>query len=404
MHPEVTSDKPGRCPKCNMFLEPVKDSTKTAPDGRGEVSPDAMEGHDMSDMGEAPVPGLVPVTIEPERLQLIGVKTAAVTRRSIGGGTGIVGFVTPDETRLRNVNIRVNGWVADLFVNETGQYIEAGEPLLTIYSQELYQAEQDFMVARDALTRDSTDVALMKMRWDIFFAARERLHLLGLSESQIDAIEGLDSPSPQLMIRSPFSGYVLEKNVLPGQYISPDQNLFTIADLSRVWVLGDVYEQDVRSVRVGQKASTRLSAFPGEVFEGKIAYVYPSVSEKTRTMKVRIEIANPKMRLRPGMYAQVELEGKAGDGALTVPSDAILDNGDIQYAFIVHPGGHFEPRQVSVGQGSDDFIEVTSGLHEGELVATSANFLLDSESRLQAAISGMGSGAPESPAGGEHVH
>jgi Cu(I)/Ag(I) efflux system membrane fusion protein len=342
-----------------------------------------------NDMGEAPVPGLVPVTIEPERQQLIGVRTGYVERRSLGASTDIVGTVTPDESRMKNINTRVKGWVVDLYVNKTGQYVEAGAPLLSIYSQELYQAEQDFMVARDALKRGSTDQALTDMRNQIYFAAKERLRLSGLSDDQITEIENSNTPNSQLILKSPFSGYVLDKSVLPGQYLTPNQNLLTIADLSHVWVLGDVYEQDIANIRTGQKALMHLAAFPGEDFEGTIGYIYPSLSEQTRTLKVRLEFANPSNRIRPGMYAEISLKG-SGRPTLAVPSDAILDGGsDQQYAFVIHDGTHFEPRLVKTGRSSDDYVEIKSGLHEGEQIVTSANFLIDSESRLKAAVSGM---------------
>jgi multidrug efflux pump subunit AcrA (membrane-fusion protein) len=401
MHPEVTSDKPGRCPKCGMYLEPVSaDSTKAAPQDSAESdNMDDMEGmpgmgssemrsDTMSDMGKAPVPGLVPITIEPERLQLIGIRTAPVEKRSLGDKIDIVGFVTPDETHMSNVNARISGWVVDLFVDKTGQYIQAGEPLMSLYSQDLYQAEQDFMVARDALKNGSSDSVLISMRRQIFGAARQRLNLLGLTESQIDELEKTDLPSAQMTIVNSFSGYVLEKNVLPGQYLSPNQTLFTIADLSNVWVLGDVYEQDISYVHANQKAYMTLTSFPGERFQGRIAYVYPSVSEKTRTLKVRLQFPNPSLRIKPGMYADVEID-RSRDQVLAVPAGAVLDGGDVQYAFVVHDGKHFEPRKVTVGRSSDDWVEILSGLEPGEEVVTSANFLIDSESRLKAAVAGM---------------
>jgi RND family efflux transporter MFP subunit len=424
MHPEVTSDKPGDCPKCGMHLEPVSaDSTKAAPQDSAESSQmDDMKGmpgmesselksDTMSDMGKAPVPGLVPITIEPERLQLIGIRTAPVEKRSLGDKIDIVGFVTPDETHMSNVNSRISGWVVDLFVDKTGQYVQAGEPLMSLYSQDLYQAEQDFMVARDALKNSSSDSVLMSMRRQIHSAARQRLNLLGLTESQIDELEKTDLPSAQMTIVSPFSGYVLEKNVLPGQYLSPNLTLFTIADLSNVWVLGDVYEQDIPYVHANQKAYMTLTAFPGEKFQGRIAYVYPSVSEKNRTLKVRLQFPNPSLRIKPGMYADVEID-RSRDQVLAVPAGAVLDGGDVQYAFVVHDGRHFEPRKVTVGRSSDDWVEILSGLEPGEEVVTSANFLIDSESRLKAAVAGM-AGMPgmnesaaksKEPVSFEHAH
>jgi Cu(I)/Ag(I) efflux system membrane fusion protein len=201
-----------------------------------------------------------------------------------------------------------------------------------------------------------------------------------------------------MWVRSPFSGYVLEKNVVEGQYIGPDQNLFSIVDLSKIWVLADVYERDLGKVKIGQKVRMTSTAYPGEPFEGKVGFMYPAVSEQTRTLKIRMEFANPALQLRPGMYAEVELEG-SGEPVLAVSAEAVMDGGDLQYAFVVHNGTHFEPRLLTIGRRSNDFMEVLSGLSEGELVITSANFLIDSESRLKAAIAGMGGTQPNAHAG-----
>jgi membrane fusion protein, copper/silver efflux system len=387
MHPDVTSDEPGRCPQCKMFLVPAKsDTTSTGPAKTGMAIPD--NNSDMSDMGKAPVNGLVPVTIEPERLQLIGLKTGKAEYRSIGGGTELLGYITPDESRIKNVTTRVSGWAQTLFVNQTGQYIEAGKPLLSIYSQELYQAEQDFMVARNAVNGKSSDQSLGEMRKQIYGAARERLILMGLNDDQINEIEKLESPSTQIMIKSPFSGYILEKSILQGQYIGPEQNLFTIADLSKVWVIGDIYEKDIANIKTGQKVYMKLTAFPGEVFVGAISYIYPTVSRDSRTLKIRLIFDNSDFRLKPGMYAEINIDNN-GESTIAIPNDAVLDGGNEQYVFVVHDGRHFEPRLVKVGHSSDDYTEILSGLDSGETVVTSANFLIDSESRLKAAVAGM---------------
>ena len=392
MHPTYIANQPGDCPICGMSLVPVADNAGMEhPAGKDTGG---MEG----DMGKAPVPGLVPVTIEPQRLQLIGVRKDRVQRRSVGGKTTIVGYVTSDETRTQSLHVRVMGWVQELFVNETGQVVKAGQPLMSLYSQELYQAEQDYIVARDAAQSPSSDSALTAMRRQLLDAARERLRLLGIPDEEIARIEQASVASSQMTLRSPFSGYVLEKNVLPGQYIGPEQNLYTIADLSTVWVLGDIYEQDIKNIHVGQPAHMSLTAYPGEIFEGRIDFIYPSISQETRTLKVRIEFANPSNRLRPGMYAQVSVTGSVED-ILAVPADAVMDNGDMRYLFVVHDGMHFEPRLVTTGRETDDWIEVVSGVVDGEEVVTSANFLIDSESRLKAAVSGMGGmpGMPDMP-------
>jgi Cu(I)/Ag(I) efflux system membrane fusion protein len=394
MHPEVVSDEPGRCPKCGMYLEQVPEPA--APDTSGIVREPEQVPPPLSD-----VPGLVPITLATERVQLIGLKTGKVERRALGGRLRLVGFVTPDETRMANLHVRVNGWVSKLFVDQMGQLVRQGQPLLSLYSQDIYQAEQDLLVARDGARKPDSDSLLADLRNRLLSAARERLRLLGLSDAEIAAVESSDLPSQEMMLRSPFSGYVLEKSVLEGQYVSPSSNLFTIADLSRVWVLVDVYERDFPSVTVGQKVQMRLTAFPGEVFKGEIGFIYPSVSEQTRTLKVRLEFANRDLKLRPGMYAEIEADRDRGP-VLAVPAAAVMDGGETQYAFVVREGTHFEPRLLVLGQRSDDWVEVKSGLAEGETVVTSANFLIDSESRLKAAIAGMD--APAASSAGAHQH
>jgi len=400
MHPEVISDKPGKCPECGMFLEKVSTPEKSK-----------QTDHDMGSMGEtndrtsrvesglgsAPVPGLVPVTIEQQRLQLIGVRTGTVEKRPLDGSLRLVGFITPDETKLANIHVRFSGWVKQLAVDQTGQYVEANQKLLSIYSQDLYQAEQEYIVAKQS-TRRAADNVLNDTRQQLLEAARQRLELLGAPPEIVSRLDTAKSPSSEVWIRSGFSGYVLEKNVVSGQFIGPDQNLFTIADLSTVWVLADVYEQDLASIRLGQKVRMSASAYPGVSFDGEIGFIYPSVSEQTRTLKVRIVFSNPSLKLRPGMYSEIELEGR-GRGVLTVPADAVMDGGDRQYAFVIHNGTHFEPRLLKIGRRADDYMEVLSGLSEGEQVVTSANFLIDSESRLKAAIAGMGSTQPDAHAG-----
>lgn len=400
MDPEVISDSPGKCPKCGMDLEQVPPATSAAPHNANMSGMSGMAEplqHGASDMGGSPVPGLVPVTIEPQRLQLIGVRTGTVGTRSLDGSLRLVAYITPDETRLSNVQVRFSGWVKELAVDQTGQSVEAGQKLLAVYSQDLFQAENEYIIARKATGR-TADNALRDTRNQLLSAARQRLDLLGVPQEEISRLDKASAPGSELWVRSPSSGIVLEKSVLMGQFISPDQNLFTIADLSRVWVLADVYERDLANIHIGQTARMTTSAYPGESFEGKVSFVYPSVSEQTRTLKIRIEFSNSSDRLKPGMYAEVDLAGQ-GSGVLAVPADAVMDGGDRQYAFVVHDGTHFEPRLLKLGRSSDDYFEVLSGLSEGEQVVTSANFLIDSESRLKAAIAGMGGTQPDAHVG-----
>lgn len=387
MHPEVISDKPGDCPKCGMPLE--------------LVPPDTIShaGHDMSDMGAssepAPVQGLVTITLDPKRLQLIGIKTGAIERRSLGGALKLTGYVTPDESKISDVHVRVSGWVKKLYVDETGEQMFAGAPLMTLYSQDLYQAQQDLILAAQS-TQRAGDKSLAELRSQLLSAARQRLSLLGLSDAEISAIESSGQPMPELTLKSPVTGVVMQKSVVEGQFVGPDRTLFTIADLRRVWVLADVYEKDLGAVKVGTPVT--LSVTSGEKISGKVSFVYPTISAETRTAKVRLEFDNPGLALRPGMYADVSVATGAGS-TLAVPLDAVMDGGESKYVFVLHNGVQFEPRLVTVGRSSDEWYEVIGGLQPGEMVVTSANFLIDSESRLQAAITGMGGTQTDSHSG-----
>jgi membrane fusion protein, copper/silver efflux system len=385
MDPQIISDTAGRCPICGMKLQKYEGTAETT-----KAAPTTMSPSDMANMGSSPVPGLVPVTIEPQRLQLIGVRTGRVERKPLGNAISAVGYVTADETKVRNINVRVSGWVKQLFIDQTGQHVSAGQPLLTIYSQDLYQAEQDFLTALESAGHSAIDQDLTRMRNQLVDAARQRLHLLGLSDREIAGLEKDRKAPAEFTLASPYAGVVMAKNVNAGQYVTPDQNLLTLADLGSVWVLADLYENDLASVHVGQNAEVTITGEHSAALSGKVAFVYPTVANDTRTGKVRIELANAESLLKPGMYAQVRFAGDTPP-VLTVPADAIMDGGKTKYAFVVHDRTHFEPRLITVGRTADEMVEVLSGLTEGEEIVTSANFLIDSESRLKAAISGMGS-------------
>jgi Cu(I)/Ag(I) efflux system membrane fusion protein len=372
MHPSYTSDKPGECPICGMTLERVERSAAGAP----------PVDH-TSD-----VPGLAAVAIEPERIQLIGVRTAIVQRSTIGDRIDLVGFVVPDESRLSRIQLRVAGWIQHLDVDRTGERVAAGAPLLSIYSPELYQSEQEFLIelgARDTMSAMTHDAGASA-------AARRRLRLLGVPDDEIARLERERAASTRLTLTSPVAGTVLERGVVEGQYVGPDTPLFSIADLSRVWVLADVYEMDFTRVAAGDPARFTADALPGQSFEGRIGFVYPTVSSETRTVKARMELDNPGDRLRPGMYGRVAVTTR-GAPALVAPEEAVVNAGENAYAFIAHAGGHFEPRLVTVGAREGDRVQILSGLAAGDTVVSSASFLIDSESRLKAAIQGMG-GAP----------
>ena len=369
MHPSYTSDRPGECPICGMDLEPIPKSALTS-DHAGEVR------------------GLAPVRIPPERARLIGVRTARAERRTLGGGIDLVGFVAPDEAWLTQIQLRVAGWVEFLHVNRTGDRVEEGEPLLSLYSPELYQSEQEFLIE----LRGLRDIGTPQMshgagRLD---AARERLLLLGVPHDELVRLERDSVASARVVIRSPVRGTVLERGVTQGQYVGADTRLFTVADLSRVWVLADLYEMDVARVRQGDVARFTSEAMPGRVFESRVDFIYPTVSSETRTLKLRLSLANPDRALKPGMFGNVRV-ARAGAQGLAVPFEAVVHAGDQDYVFRVRDGDHYEPRLVEVGAQDGEWVHIVRGLALGDTVVASASFLIDSESRLKAAIAGMGS-------------
>ena len=379
MHPTYTSDRPGECPICSMTLEPI-------PAGGVGGGPTGADGD---------VPGLTTVHLSPERVQLIGVRTAVVERRPIGARLDLVGFVTPDESRLRRVQIRAAGWVQDLFVSRTGETVRTGQPLLTLYSPELYQSEQEYLIearAQALAPRDSGATASMPgMSHDAGGAASAltRLTLLGVPSEEIARLSRVPVAIPRLTLRATVNGTVLERNVTQGQYVAADVPLYTIADLSRVWVLADLYEMDFASVRAGDRATFTADALPGRELSGRIEFVYPTVSTETRTLKVRLALDNADGTLRPGMYGRVRVAGRGG-AALTVPGEAVVNTGEHRYVFLARSDGHFEPRMVWTGVQDGDRVQILKGLAVGDTVVASASFLIDSESRLKAAIAGMG--------------
>jgi RND family efflux transporter MFP subunit len=377
MHPTYTSDRPGECPICGMSLEPIPAGGTRAPAGA---------------VGDGDVPGLTTIRIAPERVQMIGVRTALVERGPMGGHLELVGFVAPDETRLRKIQIRVAGWVQELFVNRTGEPVTVGRPLLTIYSPELYQSEQEYLIEARAAAQDSAAAGTgggMHHEQGGARSALTRLRLLGVPADEIERLQRAPVANPRLTLRSTVDGTVLERHVTEGQRVDADTPLFTIADLSRVWVLADLYEMDLGKVRSGDRATFTSDALPGRAFDGRIEFVYPEVSSETRTAKVRLSLDNRGGTLRPGMYGRVRVAGRSGS-ALVVPGEAVVHTGETDYVFIAHADGHFEPRRVWTGAHDGDRVQILKGVAAGDTVVASASFLIDSESRLKSAISGMG--------------
>ncbi|GEJ56245.1 hypothetical protein AMYX_09860 [Anaeromyxobacter diazotrophicus] len=333
------------------------------------------------------VAGLVPVELDAARTQLIGMRTGPVLRERLAPQLRTVGFVAADEQRLALVTTRFSGWIEKLLVAQSGARVEKGQILATAYSQELVTAQQVYL--NSVKWADKQGLATAGgAAGGVEYDARRRLELLGVAPQDVAEIARTGQPLATVPVRSPVAGYVARKAALPGLYVQPGTELFQIVDLSTVWVVADVYERDVDRVRVGQRARFTVAARQGETFGGRVQFVYPAVNPESRTVQARIELKNPGLRLKPGMYGDVLLDLPAGD-ALTVPGEAVVDTGDQQYVFVARPAGRFEPRRVRLGAGGDGRVQVLEGLAEGEMVVTTANFLVDSESRLRAAVEGF---------------
>jgi RND family efflux transporter MFP subunit len=379
-HPAYASDRPGRCPVCGMDLEPVEEPRR-----------------DPGRPAEPPA-GYSVVRASGDAVRLAGVRTAAAVRDTVVRTVRAVGIVRPDETRVRQVNTRISGWVEKLSVDFTGQFVRAGDPLLTVYSPELAASQEEYLRALEAVRRFETS-SLPEVRrgaQDLLQTARTRLLLFDVPESLLAALERTGAPQHGVTLEAPSTGFVTGKEILAGARVDPGMSLFTIADLSRVWVEADVYEYEASLIERGSEAVVTLPYDPAFRREVPVAYVYPTLDPATRTLRVRVELPNPGLRLRPDMFADVEIRVERGGGTV-IPDDAILDSGARRIVFVETEPGTFEPREVAVGVRSGGRAQILSGVEVGERVVVRANFLLDSESRLRAAIAGFTGARGDAP-------
>lgn len=330
------------------------------------------------------------IAIAPERLQTIGVKYEQVTRRPLEKVIRTVGRVAVDERKLAKVTIKFHGWVEELFVSATGDHVKKGQRLFTIYSPDLVATQEEYLLALQSRKQlgesDLPEVAQGSK--DLLDATRHRLHLWDIGDEHIRELERTKQVSKTLPIHAPISGTVISKNVVQGTHVEAGEELYTIADLSRVWILADIYEYELSFVRVGQHATVRLSYDPGMVLTAQVGFVYPTLDPKTRTAKVRFELANPAEKLKPDMYANVELKVNLGT-RLAVSQEAVIDTGTRKMVFVDRGQGRLEPREVQLGGQVENAYIVESGLQPGERVVTSAAFLIDSESQLRSALGMM---------------
>ncbi len=421
MHPQVIMDHEGDCPICGMKLvameatsgpaQPVNPADKgkllfyrnpmdpsiTSPVfKKDEMGMDYLPVYENEVKGEAPtVEGHGTVTIDTERQQLIGLKTTKVVEGPVGGEIRTNGRVAIDETRVRKINVKVEGFVEKIFVDFVGKPVVKGQALFSLYSPELVSAQQEYLLAlktKQAMSQGSFQTSGS----DLLESARRRLQFWDVPQEAIDRLEKTGEPQRSLTMRSPVSGVVTVKNVVEGSRITPVDIPFEITDLSRVWVLADAYETDLSRAKVGMTADLTLQSVPDHTFKGRVAFIDPILDPKTRTAKLRIEFANPKGELKPEYFGEVVLKGQGKKGLL-VPRDAVMDSGTLKVAFIALGDGRFEPREVTTGASLGEQVEILQGLKVGDEVVTRANFLVDSESRLRAALAQMGSKSAQKP-------
>lgn len=418
MHPQILQDHPGSCPICGMELVPIEETGAPAP-GQGRIlfyrSP--MDPRQTSptprkdDMGmdyvpvyegdlqgrDSEVQGLAPVTIDTARQQLIGLRTAKVVLGSVGGDLRTLARLAPDETRIRKVNVKVEGFVEKLFADFVGQPVAKGQPLFSLYSPDFVSAQREYLLAlktQKALAGGS----LQQSGGELLEAARRRLLLWDMPPQALAHLEQTGEVQKDVTLRSPISGVITAKTVVEGARLAPGDTPLEITDLGHLWALADVYEAELSRVKVGQAADLTLQAFPGRTFRARVAFIDPVLDPKSRTAKVRLVVPNPKAELKPDMFGDAVVHAGTRRG-LTVPLDAVLDSGTRKVVFLALGDGKFAPREVETGASVGDRVEVRSGLSEGDEVVSGAAFLVDSESRLRSALAQMGNGKDASASG-----
>ena len=372
-------------------------SRGTKPSENAATEHPPMEGFTPSAIESAP-PTLAPVELSPERMQSIGVRTGQVEYKTINSEIRAMGTVEVDERRVAYVQTRYPGWVKDVFVNATYQFVRKGKPLFTIYSPELVASQQEYLLAKANAGRlgQSSVEGVSTGAATLVRSARERLLQWSLSEQDISKLEASGKPLTDFTFASPVSGYVVERMVLPNAYVQPEMRLYSIADLSTVWVNAQVFQQDAGKLKPGEPADVTVDSYPARVFHAHVEQVLPQVDPTTRTLRVRLSMPNPTLALKPGMFVNVRLRAPLGR-ELFVPASAVLQAGSRQIVFLSRGQGSFEPREVQLSAPTDEGFVVLKGLKSGDTVVTSANFLIDSESQLQAAA---GAYTPPPPGAG----
>ena len=369
-----------------FFLRREKEGQAVpAPAGVGLTTQQTTQGESVRPEGA--------FRISPEKQQLIGVQYGTVEYQDTSKSLRAVGKVAYDETKIVRISPKIEGWVEQVFVDFTGKQVKKGQPMLTVYSPDLVQTQAEYLLAlkgkEELSTSEFADAA--KFSASLVESARRRLELWDISAAQIAEVEKRGTPIKAMTLYAPADGFVLTRNAFPRQRVTPDTELYSLADLSRVWVMADVYEFEAADIREGLAADVTLSTYPGRRFSGRVTYINPQLDASTRTLKVRVELPNPGFQLKPDMFADVTFR-ITGSRSLVVPAEAVMDSGSEQTVFVSLGDGYFEPRKVTLGGKVDSKYVVVSGLKAGEQVVTSGNFLIDSESRLNSAAGSMGAG------------
>ena len=428
MHPTVVQDKKGSCPICGMDLVPIKEnesSVKETEPAEDEKIAQVKVGHFYCPMeaehvqekpgkcplcgmklvekkpqataSAAPVPGLTTVAITAATRQRMGLKLGTIEKRALTGSVRTSARIVANETRQHRVTTKIEGWVDKLFVATTGQAIKKGDPLLTVYSPDLVSAQAEYLIALAGAKTHGGESLLA--------ASRRRFELWDISDEQIDRLEKSGKPEKYLTLDAPASGWVTERMVLAGQKIMPGEPLMVISDLTEIWADADIYQSDLPHVKVGMPVEVTLPYWPGQVFTGQVSFITPTLNPMTRTLNARLEIHNPDLVLKPEMYATAILKLEHGE-KLAVPTSAVLFTGTRNVAFRDVGDGHLAPAELKLGARSGDYYEVLEGLSEGDKVVVSANFLVDSESSMKAAVESLmkegGSGAEAQPGHAGH--
>jgi membrane fusion protein, copper/silver efflux system len=363
--------------------------------GAGGAGSQEMEGH-VHGVGAPTGDELRPVHLGEERERRIGVTYATANLKILERTVRTVASVTYDETRVAKVSPRIHGWVERIHVDFLGASVRRGDPLVELYSPDLLTAQEELLLARDLFdaTRNDPESRAHRRAARLLESARQRLDHWEISEDQIATLEETGVAQRTLVLRTPTSGIVIETNAFAGAHVTMGSTLYAVADLSRVWVEGEVFEKDLSLVRVGQAAHVRLQAYPGEMFHGTVSYIYPTVSVASRTGRVRVELANPDGELKPGMYAEIQLDIPGAREVVVVPRTAVLSTGERDVIFVRASDGTLVPREVTLGLPAGREIEILAGLEAGERVVSSAAFLIDAESNLGAAMDHLDGQAP----------